>query len=79
MKTDFSPFCSTLYFSKGTASVFYSADITPLHSHNTLQLVFDINGRFLFRTADTGWREYKSLNSFICEHDICFYSNVQPG
>jgi len=61
MKTDFSPFCSTLYFSKGTASVFYSADITPLHSHNTLQLVFDINGGFLFRTADTGWREYKSL------------------
>ena len=61
MKTDFSPFCSSLYFSKGTASVFYSSDITPLHSHNTLQLVFDINGSFLFRTADTSWQAYKSL------------------
>ena len=76
MKTDFSPFCSTLYFSKGTAAVFYSSDITPLHSHNTLQLVFDINGSFLFRTADTNWKKYRSL---IIREDVTHQLNTNGG
>ena len=61
MKTDFNPFCSSLQFQNGTASIFFSSNVTPLHLHNTLQFVFDITGSFLFRTADSCWREYRSL------------------
>ncbi len=61
MKADFQPFCSSLHFNNGTASVFYSSHITPLHFHNTLQFVFDLTGSFLFRTENTCWREYRSL------------------
>ncbi len=61
MKASFSPFCSPLHFCRGTASVFYASHVTPVHAHNTLQLVFDITGSFRFRTIGTGWESFKSL------------------
>ncbi len=61
MKIDFKPFSSALYFWNGTATAFYSSHVTPLHYHNTLQLVFDLKGMFLFRTGDTPWLPYKSI------------------
>ena len=61
MKTHFEPFCSPLYFVNGTASVFFSALITPVHTHNTLQFVYDLTGSFLFKTAGTDWKAYRAL------------------
>jgi AraC-like DNA-binding protein len=61
MKIDFKPFCSPFYFGEGTASIFYSSHITPLHCHDTLQLIFDIKDKFLFRTKNTDWKKYKSV------------------
>ncbi|MGZ3872923.1 MAG: helix-turn-helix transcriptional regulator [Mucilaginibacter sp.] len=61
MKTVFEPFCTALNFRKGTASLFYSSHVTPLHAHNTLQLVFDLKSKFLFRTAQTRWKEYNGI------------------
>jgi len=61
MKTRFEPFCSPFYFVNGTASVFFSALITPVHTHNTLQFVYDLTGSFLFRTAGRGWNAYRAL------------------
>jgi AraC-like DNA-binding protein len=61
LKAAFSPFCTSLHVWQGTASVFFSSHITPLHSHNTLQLVFDIHHNFLFRTAETDWESFRTL------------------
>jgi AraC-like DNA-binding protein len=61
MKADFKPFCSPLCFRNGTASIFFASNVTPLHTHNTLQFVFDLTGSFLFRTNKDGWREYRAL------------------
>jgi AraC-like DNA-binding protein len=61
MKALFGPFCSPLYFRNGTASVFFSSCITPVHTHNTLQFVYDLTGSFLFRTKGEKWRKYQSL------------------
>src|ERR1700739_2008449 len=66
MKTSFAPFCSPLHFWQGTASLFYSSHVTPVHAHNTLQLVFDLSGGFLFRTTNMRWRKFTSL--VIKEH-----------
>ena len=61
MKAVYSPFCTTLNFSGEAASFFYSSHITPLHAHNTLQLVFDLNNKFLFRTAYNDWQKFSGL------------------
>lgn len=41
--------------------MFYSSFITPWHSHNTLQIVFDLRQRFRFRTKTHGWAPYRGL------------------
>lgn len=61
MKPVFYPFCTPLNFWSGTASVFFSSHITPLHSHDALQLVIALNGAFLFRTVNTNWEEYQGI------------------
>ncbi len=61
MKNAFSPFCSTLNFTGTTASVFYASHVTPLHYHNTLQLVIDLKGTFRFKTEDTKWEQYSGI------------------
>jgi len=61
MKIVFDPFCTALSFSGETASFFYSSHITPLHSHNTLQLILDLKGTFMFRTEHISWRRYSGV------------------
>jgi AraC-like DNA-binding protein len=61
MKPAFNPFCTALYSSNETASIFYSSHITPLHYHNAVQLVVDLKNKFLFRIGGSEWKQYKSL------------------
>ena len=61
MKMAFDPFCTALSFSGETASFFYSSHITPLHSHNTLQLILDLKGTFMFRTEHMNWETYSGV------------------
>lgn len=61
MKNLFEPFCTALNFSGETASFYYAAHVTPLHSHNTLQVILDLKGAFLFRTAHTNWGKHKAI------------------
>jgi AraC-like DNA-binding protein len=56
-----SPFTSFYYIWKDSSAVFYSSNLTPLHSHNTLQLIFDIQDHFRFRLENGPWHDYKTL------------------
>ena len=61
MKHGMSPFTSFYYIWEECSAVFYSSSLTPLHSHNTLQLVFDIQNNFRFRLENGEWHSYKTL------------------
>jgi AraC-like DNA-binding protein len=56
-----SPFTSSYYIWEECSAVFYSSSLTPFHSHNTLQLVFDIQNNFRFRLENGQWHTYKTL------------------
>jgi AraC-like DNA-binding protein len=55
------PYKATLYVWNGVSAFFFSSRVTPFHSHNTMQLVFDIRKSFKCRTPDTAWQDYKSV------------------
>lgn len=76
MKIFFEPFCTALSFSDETASFFYSSHITPLHSHNTLQLIFDLKGTFMFRTEHISWSNY---NGVIIKENIVHQLNTNKS
>ena len=61
MKHRMSPFTSFYYIWEECSAVFYSSSLTPLHSHNTLQLVLDIQNNFRFRLENGRWHTYKTL------------------
>jgi AraC-like DNA-binding protein len=61
MKHKMSPFTSFYYIWEECSAVFYSSSLTPFHSHNTLQLVFDIQNNFRFRLENGQWHTHKSL------------------
>jgi AraC-like DNA-binding protein len=61
MRHSMSPFTSFYYIWKEFSAVFYSSNLTPLHSHNTIQLVLDIQSNFRFRLENGSWNNYKSL------------------
>jgi AraC-like DNA-binding protein len=61
MKHDKSPFTSACYVWNGSSAVFFSSCLTPFHSHNTMQLVLDIQKDFRFRVKNGPWGVYKSL------------------
>jgi len=61
MRIERTPFTSSFYVWEGVSAMFYSSHITPFHSHNTLQLVFDIQEKFKLRTTNSDWQDYKSL------------------
>jgi AraC-like DNA-binding protein len=61
MKHGMSPFTSFYYIWEECSAVFYSSSLTPLHSHNTLQLVFDIQNNFRFRLENGEWHSCKTL------------------
>ena len=61
MKTIQSPSTSDLYLWNGVSAIFFSSSITPFHSHNTIQIVFDIQTGFKFRLKNGLWKSYKNL------------------
>lgn len=61
MRLENPPFTATLYIWNGVSAFFLYSNLTPFHSHNTLQLVFDIREKFKCRTPDTEWGLYKSI------------------
>lgn len=54
-------FSSTLYVWHGAAAALYRSPPTPLHSHNTLQIVLALQGSFKVFTAATGWQAYRGV------------------
>ena len=61
MKHRMSPFTSFYYIWEECSAVFYSSSLTPFHSHNTLQLVFDIQNNFRFRLENGQWHTSTTL------------------
>jgi AraC-like DNA-binding protein len=61
MKVTQSPNTSALYLWNGVSAIFFSSSITPFHSHNTLQVVFDIHTGFKLRLKNGLWKSYKNL------------------
>ena len=61
MKVTQSPNTSALYLWNGVSAIFFSSCITPFHSHNTLQIVFDIQTGFKLRLKNGLWKSYKNL------------------
>jgi AraC-like DNA-binding protein len=61
MKATQSPNTSALYLWNGVSAIFFSSSITPFHSHNTLQIVFDIQTDFKLRLKNGLWKPYKNL------------------
>jgi AraC-like DNA-binding protein len=61
MKIERKPCTSAFYIWNGISAMYYSSHITPFHSHNNLQLIFDIQDSFKLRTQQSYWRNYKSL------------------
>jgi AraC-like DNA-binding protein len=61
MKHGRSPYTSTFYMWNGVAAFFYSSHLTSFHSHNTMQIVLDIQKDFRFKTKDSSWSTYKTL------------------
>jgi hypothetical protein len=61
MKIERKPCTSAFFIWNGISAMYYSSHITPFHSHNNLQLIFDIQDSFKLRTQQSYWRNYKSL------------------
>ncbi len=61
MRAERSPYTTTFYIWNYISAVFFSSCVTPFHSHNTMQLMFDIRKKFKFRVKNAGWGFYKTL------------------
>jgi AraC-like DNA-binding protein len=61
MKHGKRPYTSAVYVWNDASAVFYSADLTPFHSHNTMQLILDTQRNFRFRLPNGQWSTCKSL------------------
>ncbi|MDB5136247.1 MAG: Helix-turn-helix, AraC domain protein [Mucilaginibacter sp.] len=45
----------------GVSAFFFSHCITNIHSHNTMQIIVDIQGSFKCKIGDGQWKAYKNL------------------
>ena len=61
MKIETGPYSRTLYVWNSVSAIFLYNLVTPAHSHNTMQLVFDIRGSFKCKLQNTGWAVYKTV------------------
>lgn len=57
---------SPCYFWQNKAALFYSSNITTMHCHNTMQIVFDTQRSFRCRLKNGAW---KSCNSVIIKEN----------
>jgi AraC-like DNA-binding protein len=60
MKKQPSPYAPVFYAWNGVSAFFYYGNLTPFHSHNTIQVVFDLQDEFKCRILDGQWGTYKS-------------------
>ena len=61
MKKLSSAYAPVFYAWNGLSAFFYYNNLTPFHSHNTLQLVFDLQQEFKCRLQNTPWQSYKAV------------------
>jgi AraC-like DNA-binding protein len=61
MKINKNPYAATLYVWNCMSAFFFSSHLTPFHSHNTMQVVFDIRKKFKCRLHNGDWGLYKSI------------------
>jgi len=61
MKATTSPFRSNFYLWNGVSAIFFSNCLTNVHSHNTMQILVDIDARFKCRVGDGPWLTCKNL------------------
>ena len=54
-------YTSNLYMWNDAAAIFFANTITPYHCHNTLQIVFDLNNDFKFKTLSGAWSTHTNL------------------
>jgi AraC-like DNA-binding protein len=61
MKASSSPFRSDFYMWNGVSAIFFSNCLTNSHSHNTMQIVLDIQDKFRCRIGNEDWQTFKNL------------------
>jgi len=58
MRSTNAPFRSNFYPWNGVSAIFFSNYVTNVHSHNTLQIVSDLQTQFRCRIGDSPWSKY---------------------
>jgi len=61
MKATTSPFRSNFYLWNGVSAIFFSNCLTDVHSHNTMQIIVDIQDHFRCRVGNDNWQTFKNL------------------
>lgn len=61
MKSNTSPFRSNFYLWNGVSAIFFSNCLTHVHSHNTLQIIVDLQSGFRCRVNEQNWQSHKNL------------------
>src|ERR1700749_162734 len=61
MKAAIKPYRTDFYMWNGVSAIFFSSCVTNIHSHNTMQIVVDIQDGFKCRINDDEWKSYKNL------------------
>ena len=61
MKTDAKPYRTSFYMWHGVSAFFFSSCITNIHSHNTMQIIVDIQSSFKCRINNWEWETYQNL------------------
>ena len=67
MKATATPFRSNFYLWNGLSAIFFSNCVTHVHSHNTLQILIDLQTHFRCRVGNKDWQPYKNL---IIKEDV---------
>jgi len=55
------PYTTNFYLWNGVSAFFFSSCLTNTHSHNTMQIIVDIQDNFRCRIKDGDWKVYKNL------------------
>ena len=61
MKASSSPFRSNFYLWHGVSAIFFSNCLTNVHSHNTMQILVDLQDHFRCRVGSSDWQSFKNL------------------
>ena len=61
MKADIKPYRTNFYIWHGVSALFFSHCVTHVHSHNTMQIIVDLQDGFKCRIGDGEWKNHKNL------------------